>query len=107
MGRWCAERTTAQAVETLGAARIPCGEVLAPRQTLEHPQVSALGVMQPVEYPGLPRPAPVARVPLSLSVTGGGIRHRAPTLGEHTDAILREIGYDDAAIAGLRERGVI
>ena len=107
MGRWCAERTTAQAVETLGAARIPCGEVLAPRQTLEHPQVNALGVMQPVDYPGLPRPAPVARVPLSLSVTGGGIRHRAPTLGEHTDAILREIGYDDAAIAGLRERGVI
>lgn len=107
MRRWCATRSTAQAVQVLGAARIPCGPVLSPQQALDHPQVQALGLMQPLDYPGLPRPAPVARVPLSMSVSEGGVRHRAPLLGEHTERILGELGYDAAQIAGLRERQVI
>ena len=57
--------------------------------------------------PGLPKPAPVADTPVRLSETPGGIRHRAPLLGEHTDEVLREIGYDDEAIAALRDAGVV
>ncbi|MEI6724120.1 MAG: CoA transferase, partial [Betaproteobacteria bacterium] len=77
------------------------------QQALDHPQVQALGLFQPLDYPGLPKPAPVGRVPLEMSETKGAIRHRAPLLGEHTDRLLAELGYDAAAIAGLRGRGII
>lgn len=103
MGRWCAERTNDEAIRALGEAKIPCGPVLSPQQALDHPQTAALGFYQPVDYPGLPKPAPVSAVPLRMTVTQGGIRHRAPTLGEHTDEILAELGYDAAGIAALRE----
>src|SRR5665213_451195 len=94
MSRWCAERTSNEALEILGKAMIPAGPVLKPQQTLDDPHVRALNFFQAVDYPGLPRPAPLARVPVGLPKTPGSIRRRAPTLGEHTDAILAEIGYD-------------
>ncbi|MFI4934875.1 MAG: CaiB/BaiF CoA transferase family protein [Caulobacterales bacterium] len=107
MSRWCAERTTAEALEILGKSMIPAGPVLKPQQTLDDPHVRAMGFLQAVDYPGLPKPAPVARVPAFLSDTPGAIRHRAPTLGEHTDAILAELGFDAAEIADLRERAIV
>jgi crotonobetainyl-CoA:carnitine CoA-transferase CaiB-like acyl-CoA transferase len=66
-----------------------------------------MGFFQPTEFPGAPRPAPIAKVPVWLSATPGSIRHRAPVLGEHTDQILGQLGYDRNAIASLREKGVI
>ena len=107
MRRWCEGYSTDQAVKILGDARIPCGPVLNAQAALGHAQVKAMNLMQPVDYPGLPEPAPVARVPLSMSVTEGGIRHRAPLLGEHTDRILAELGYAPVAIAGLRKRAIV
>ncbi len=107
MSRWCAERTTAEALEVLGKAQIPAGPVLKPQETLDDPQVNAMGFFQPVAFPGAPRPAPVAKVPVRLSETPGSIRRRAPLLGEHTDEILGELGYDAPAISVLRARGVI
>jgi crotonobetainyl-CoA:carnitine CoA-transferase CaiB-like acyl-CoA transferase len=107
MNRWCEGRTTREAIEALGAAKIPCGPVLNAQGALDHPQVQALGLLQPLDYPGLPKPAPVGRVPLAMSVTEGAIHHRAPLLGEHTEQILGELGYDAQAVAGLRERGIV
>ena len=107
MGRWCAGRSTDEAVAILGAAKIPCGPVLNAQAALDHPQVHAMGLFESLDYPGLPAAAPVGRVPLSMSLTHGGIRHRAPLLGEHTDRILAELGYEPAAIAGMRQRGVV
>jgi crotonobetainyl-CoA:carnitine CoA-transferase CaiB-like acyl-CoA transferase len=107
MSRWCAERSTAEALDILGKAKIPAGPVLRPQEVLDDPQVQAMGFFEPTDYPGLPRPAPLAKAPVWLSETPGGIRHRAPLLGEHTDRILAELGYDDAAIADLRQRRVI
>jgi crotonobetainyl-CoA:carnitine CoA-transferase CaiB-like acyl-CoA transferase len=63
--------------------------------------------LQPIDYPGLPRPAPIAKAAVWLSETPGSIRRRPPTLGEHTDRIMAELGYDPNAIADLRKGGVI
>jgi crotonobetainyl-CoA:carnitine CoA-transferase CaiB-like acyl-CoA transferase len=107
MGRWCAQYTTAEALEILGKAKLPAGPVLKPQQTLDDPHIQAMGFFQPTEFPGMAKPAPVAKAPVWLSATPGSIRHRAPVLGEHTDEILAELGYDRAAIAALREKGIV
>jgi crotonobetainyl-CoA:carnitine CoA-transferase CaiB-like acyl-CoA transferase len=103
MDAWLASRSTAQAVAELQAARIPAGPVLDPEQVLQHPQVTARKLLQDVEFPGTPAPVPVAAPAVGLSATPAIIRHRAPMLGEHTDAVLREIGYSESAIAALRK----
>jgi crotonobetainyl-CoA:carnitine CoA-transferase CaiB-like acyl-CoA transferase len=107
MRRWAAAYTNAEALELLAKAKIPAGPVLKPQATLEDPHINAVGFFQPTEFPGAPRPAPIAKVPVWLSETPGSIRRRAPLLGEHTDQILTELGYDKAAIAALRDKGVI
>jgi crotonobetainyl-CoA:carnitine CoA-transferase CaiB-like acyl-CoA transferase len=103
MQRWCAGLTTADALAALEQARIPAGPVLSPQQALDDPHAAARKLFKPVEYPGLPTPAPLVDTPVRLSATPGGIRHRPPMLGEHTDAILGELGFSTAEIAGMRE----
>jgi crotonobetainyl-CoA:carnitine CoA-transferase CaiB-like acyl-CoA transferase len=107
MSRWCAERTTAEALDILSKAMIPSGPVLKPQQTLDDPHIQAMDFFQPTEFPGASKPAPIAKAPVWLSETPGSIRRRAPTLGEHTDQILAELGYDRKATAALREKRVI
>ena len=107
MARWCAERTTQDAVDTLAAASIPAAPVLSPQQALDHPHIRATGFLKDVDYPGLPNPAPVARAAVRLSETPGEIASRPPMLGEHTDLVLGELGYDAAAIAALRKAEAI
>jgi crotonobetainyl-CoA:carnitine CoA-transferase CaiB-like acyl-CoA transferase len=107
MQAWCEGKSIAEAVDGLNAARIPASPVLSPQQALEDPHIQAMGFFQPVDFPGLPKPAPVMGTPFRMSATPGEIRVRAPTLGEHTDPLLAELGFDAAAVEGLRGRGVV
>jgi crotonobetainyl-CoA:carnitine CoA-transferase CaiB-like acyl-CoA transferase len=102
MNFWLASRTTAQAIAELESARIPAGPVLDLAQVLEDPQVKARELLKCVDYPGAPRPVPLADTAVRLSATPGGIRHRAPALGEHTDEVLAELGYSEEEIQELR-----
>ena len=106
-GAWCAERTTAEALLALEEARVPAGPVLSPQEALDDPHVQAMDILNPIEYPGLPKAAPVVGTPVVLSETPGRITGRPPQLGEHTDAILGELGYGASEISTLREQRVI
>jgi crotonobetainyl-CoA:carnitine CoA-transferase CaiB-like acyl-CoA transferase len=69
--------------------------------------VRKAGLLNDTDYPGVARRVPLAPTPVDLSETPGRFRHRAPTLGEHTDQVLAELGYRPAEIADLRTRNVI
>lgn len=105
--RWAAERTSADALAELEKARIPAGPVYSPQQALDDPHIQAMNYLKPVEFPGLPGAAPIMETPLRLSRTPGSVRERAPLLGEHTDAILTELGYTTEEISFFRAEGVI
>jgi len=107
MARWCAGRTSEQALAELEKANIPSGPLLAPQETIQHPHIRQAGLLADSAFPGLPRPAPIAPTPVRLSETPGQFRHRAPTLGEHTDSILTSLGYSRREIDSLRQKGVI
>ncbi len=107
MSQWTARRSTAEALKELERAKIPAGPLYSPQQALEDAHIRAAGLLEEREYPGLPRPVPLAPTPVDLSETPGRFRRRAPQLGEHTDAILAELGYGPAEIAALREKNVI
>ena len=105
--RWAAERTSEEALAELEKARIPAGPVYSPQQALDDPHIKAMNYLKPVDFPGLPGPAPIMETPLRLSRSPGTLRERAPVLGEHTEAILGELGYSEADIAGFRDEGII
>jgi crotonobetainyl-CoA:carnitine CoA-transferase CaiB-like acyl-CoA transferase len=107
MAEWCAGLTTAAALTALEAAKIPAGPLYSPQQALEDEHIRAAGLLRDTDYPGSPRSVPLAPTPVDLSETPGRFRRHAPTLGEHTDAILAELGYRAEDIADLRTRGVI
>ena len=107
LAAWCAARSRADALQAMEDARIPAGPVHSPQDALDDAHVRASGVLREIVYPGAARPAPIAETPIKLSETPGAVRGRAPLLGEHTDAILAEIGYSGAQIAQLRAAKVV
>jgi crotonobetainyl-CoA:carnitine CoA-transferase CaiB-like acyl-CoA transferase len=108
MADWCAARTTAEALDALDAAGLPAGPIYTPQQALDDPQVAAMNFLQSIaDYPGLTRPVPVSGLPVDLSATPGTAPGRPPLLGEHTDAVLAELGYTPAEITALKEQGVV
>ncbi len=105
--RWAETRTTEEALAELEAARIPAGPVYSPQQALEDRHIQEMGYLKSLPFPGLPGPAPIMETPLRFSRTPASLRERAPLLGEHTDAILGELGYTTEEIESFRSEGVI
>ncbi len=101
-----ATMTTADAMARLEAQRVPCGLVVAPADLYQDPHAVATGMLIESEHPVVGRlrePRPPARFTGEPAAPGGP----APRLGEHSDAILAELGYEPAAIEALRADGVI
>lgn len=106
VGRWVAERASADAIAQFEAARVPAGPIYRPRETLDDPHVKQGGFFAEVDFPGIGK-APVAATPVKLHGTPGEVHTRPPILGEHTDQVLRELGYSAAEINALKQEGAI
>jgi crotonobetainyl-CoA:carnitine CoA-transferase CaiB-like acyl-CoA transferase len=102
---WARERSTAEALAALDAARIPAGPVLSPQQALDDPHVRAAPLLAATPYGEITAPIPVA--PFSLAHGGPGAPRPAPAVGEHTDAVLAELGFGAGEVDRLRADGVV
>jgi crotonobetainyl-CoA:carnitine CoA-transferase CaiB-like acyl-CoA transferase len=94
-------------VELLNKVGVPCGPINTIDQTFADPQVRHLGIATPVSHPKL-GPQKVVGQPIHLSAYPQPDELRpTPDQGQHTEEVLRELGYDAAAISRLRERGAV
>jgi crotonobetainyl-CoA:carnitine CoA-transferase CaiB-like acyl-CoA transferase len=100
------EKTTDEWQTLLMEKGVPCGAVGDWTSFFDDPQVEAMGMNQTIEHP-LIGPARVTGVPINFEKTPGRIQRSAPTLGQHTEEVLRELGYDDHRIVELRQAKVI
>jgi crotonobetainyl-CoA:carnitine CoA-transferase CaiB-like acyl-CoA transferase len=99
-------RARAEWTVALVSAGVPCGPVRAVDEVLADPQLAAREMVQQAMH-GTAGSISVLGVPVKLSATPGGIRSAPPTLGQHTNAVLEEIGLSGDAIEDLRKAKAI
>jgi crotonobetainyl-CoA:carnitine CoA-transferase CaiB-like acyl-CoA transferase len=102
MQEYIARHTAAEWLERLDAADVPCAPILRRSQIIHNEQVVARSLIAEIDQPMVGKvrqPKPAARFELNEAVIGGP----APRIGEHSRQVLLELGYDDAAIAGMIE----
>jgi crotonobetainyl-CoA:carnitine CoA-transferase CaiB-like acyl-CoA transferase len=100
------KKTSAEWIEILNKAGIPCGPIYNVGEVFADPQVKHLGVATPVEHPKLGRYDVLANAAV-LSRTPARVVKATPEIGEHTDEILKELNYNATQIAQLRQGGVV
>lgn len=99
-------RTAAEWLTRLDAEQVPCAPILNREEVITNPQVAANQLIVESEHPHAGRmrqPRPAAR----FERTPAALRTPAPLLGEHTDAVLADLGLAPAQLAALRAAGVV
>ncbi|SPS01838.1 CaiB/BaiF CoA transferase family protein [Cupriavidus taiwanensis] len=107
MGKWCANRTRANALRELERAKIPAAPIYSPREALDDESIQDSGAYIWLDYPGLLRKAPIVAPPAMLSRTPPDVARRPPTAGEHSGEVLAEVGYDREQVQALRRAGIV
>ncbi|MBR0762755.1 CaiB/BaiF CoA transferase family protein [Bradyrhizobium sp. vgs-9] len=103
---WTSERTMDEILAHLDAADVPAGRIYSVADIVEDPHYAARDMILPTELPGdvtvkMPGIAP------KLSDTPGAVRWPGPTLGQHTDEVLKGLGLQAGDIAQLRRSGAV
>jgi succinate--hydroxymethylglutarate CoA-transferase len=100
------KKTTTEWLAILEPVGIPFGPVNNIQQTFQHPQVKNRNLVREIEHSTV-GPIKVVGPPIQYSVSQPSIRMPPPTLGQHTQEILKELGYCDSEIQDLRVRGLV
>jgi len=98
--------TKLEVVRRLREANVPVGPINALDEVFADPVVRHLGLIAEVDHPTAGR-VRAPGIPVRLSGTPPSVRRHPPELGEHTDEILRELGYANEEIAALRREGAV
>jgi crotonobetainyl-CoA:carnitine CoA-transferase CaiB-like acyl-CoA transferase len=99
-------RTSAEWVEILNKAGVPCGPILDVKQVFEDEQIKHLKLAIDIEHPRLGKQT-VQNLPVTLSRTPGKVVSASPDLGQHNDEVLGELGYSRAEIEALKREKVV
>lgn len=102
MQEYISQHTTAEWLERLDAADVPCAPILRRSEIIHNEQVVARDLIVELDQPTVGKirqPKPAARFELNEAVIGGP----APRIGEHTREVLAELGYDERAISKMVE----
>lgn len=101
-----ASKTTDEWLRVLDEAAVPAGPLRFTEELLDDPQVIENNFVSAVDH-RLMGPVRMAGPMIQMSETPLQVQGPSPALGQHTDEVLRELGYDDERIAALRAKGVL
>jgi crotonobetainyl-CoA:carnitine CoA-transferase CaiB-like acyl-CoA transferase len=99
-------KTSAEWVDILNKAGVPCGPILNVKEVFEDEQIRHLKLATKIQHPRLGEQT-VQNLPVTLSRTPGAVVSASPDLGEHTDQVLGELGYSKEEIAALHRDGAV
>ncbi len=102
---WTTTKSKFEAMAILNEYDIPCGPILSMEELANEPSLRATGTIVEVDHPVRGKYLTVGN-PIKMSDSATDVT-RSPLLGEHTDAVLSEIGYSATDIAALRENRAI
>ena len=100
-------RSAAELEPLLAAAQVPVSRVRTIPEIVAHPHLAERSLLLETELPGSDRPVRVVGAGFRFAHDGPGPPAGVPRLGEHTDAVLRELGYQEPEIEELRRNGAV
>ena len=103
--KWTMTKSKFEAMEILNKYDIPCGPILSMKELAEEPSLRKTGTVVEVDHPKRGKYLTVGN-PIKMSDSPTEVK-RSPLLGEHTDEVLKELGYTSGQIEALRSERVI